>query len=134
MKLLLTLNDMSPIENQEINKSISISVPNIEIENHSGIGVHKRIGDIDIVGISTIVSAVVSVITLIWTVKPKKSKETLQIIKESEIELSNEYQEQIAQIYETNGGKMTIIKNSKVVYQLRIMSDGNNLSVYGERE
>ena len=134
MRLLLTLDDLSPEENTEVVKSIYSFYPNIEIDNHSGVGLEKRMGDVDIVGVSTIIGSIASVLSLLWSVRPVQKNEIHSEISKSNISLHQEYKEEIVRVYKENGGTIRIRSTSSTTYNLRIFKDGEKLSIFGEIE
>ncbi len=133
MKLILSLSDMPPSQSAEITKKIIDIYNEVPIQEVSNIGAKKKAGDFDIVGISNIISAIAATIALIWTLKPKKYNIKMKdILENKNIELSQEYHEEINKIYNNNGGEIIIKSKTKIKYKLRIMEDENNLAIYGD--
>ena len=131
-ELRLVFDGISPTQSMEIETQLKSEFKDIRINTLSKIGSSKGIGDFGIVGASTVISAVVSVILLIWTIKLKKDKSSIKEgLKKSKFEIEEKYVDEITKIYSNNGGEMKITINKEKKYRLRIIKDEDVMTIMG---
>lgn len=134
MKLTLMLSGLSPDLCSSTVDIIKSNCPEIAFDEFCGVADKRYIGNFDIVGASTVISAVVSVIALGWSVRSNKNniRNINQHIEKKNIEISYELRNDIVQVFEKNGGEIIVSLNSKQIYKLKVVNENDDLVISGD--